>query len=51
MWNAAHLMPGARDAAAYAIAVQAPDCDWAESRRRRDAYIARLNGVYARLST
>ncbi len=48
MWNAAHLMQGARDAAAYAIAVQPPVCDWAELRRRRDAYIARLNHVYAR---
>lgn len=48
MWNAAHLMQGARDAAAYAIEVQPPRCDWGELRRRRDAYIARLNGVYAR---
>ncbi|HSW05135.1 glutathione-disulfide reductase [Aquabacterium sp.] len=48
MWNAAHLMQGARDASAYAIEVSPPRCDWAELRRRRDAYIARLNGVYAR---
>lgn len=48
MWNAAHLMQGARDAAAYAIEIPAPRCDWAELRRRRDAYIARLNSVYAR---
>ena len=48
MWNAAHLMQGARDAAAYAIDVQAPVCNWAELRRRRDAYIARLNAVYRR---
>lgn len=48
MWNAAHLMRGARDAAAYAIDIQPPAFDWAELRRRRDAYIARLNGVYER---
>ena len=48
MWNAAHLMQGARDAAAYAIDIQPPRCDWAELRRRRDAYVGRLNGVYAR---
>lgn len=47
MWNAAHLMQGAREAAAYAIDVQAPVCNWAELRRRRDAYIHRLNGIYA----
>jgi len=48
MWNAAHLMQGARDAAAYAIEIEPPRCDWAELRRRRDAYVGRLNGVYAR---
>ncbi len=47
MWNAAHLMQGARDAASYAIEMPPPRCDWAELRRRRDGYIARLNGVYA----
>ena len=48
MWNAAHLMQGARDAAAYAIDVRTPVCNWAELRHRRDAYIARLNAVYQR---
>ncbi len=48
MWNAAHLMQGARDAAAYAIDIPSPAFDWAELRRRRDAYITRLNGVYKR---
>ncbi|HSV53679.1 MAG TPA: glutathione-disulfide reductase [Burkholderiaceae bacterium] len=48
MWNAAHLMQGAREAAAYAIALPAPVCDWAALRQRRDAYIRRLNSVYQR---
>ncbi|HSV84864.1 MAG TPA: glutathione-disulfide reductase [Ramlibacter sp.] len=48
LWNAAHLMQGAHDAAAYAIEVGSPSFDWAELRRRRDAYIRRLHGVYQR---
>jgi glutathione reductase (NADPH) len=48
MWHAAHLMQGARDAAAYAIDVSAPRCDWAALRYRRDAYIQRLNATYQR---
>jgi glutathione reductase (NADPH) len=48
MWNAANLMYGARDAAAYAIEMGEPRCDWAGFRARRDAYIARLRGIYAR---
>ncbi|RZL94151.1 MAG: glutathione-disulfide reductase [Variovorax sp.] len=48
LWHAAHLMQGARDAAGYGIVLPPARADWAEMRRRRDAYIARLNGVYAR---
>ena len=48
MWHAAHLMQGARDAAAYAIDVSDPRCDWAALRSRRDAYIQRLNAIYQR---
>ena len=48
LWHAANLMEGARAAAGYGIELPPARADWSEMRRRRDAYIARLNGVYAR---
>ncbi|HSW16488.1 MAG TPA: glutathione-disulfide reductase [Ramlibacter sp.] len=48
MWNAAHAMRAARDAGDYAIQTGPVSCDWAQLRLRRDAFIARLNGIYAR---
>lgn len=48
LWNAAHIVESARDAAGYGISLPAAQVDWALMRSRRDAYIMRLNGVYAR---
>ena len=48
LWNAAHIVEGARDAAGYGISLPEAKVDWKDMRSRRDAYIARLNGVYAR---
>jgi glutathione-disulfide reductase len=48
LWNAAHIVESARDAAGYGISLPEAQVDWALMRSRRDAYILRLNGVYAR---
>jgi glutathione reductase (NADPH) len=48
LWHAVHLMEGARAAAGYGIELPPARADWGQMRRQRDAYIARLNGVYAR---
>ena len=48
LWNAAHIVEGARDAAGYGISLPEAKVDWKDMRSRRDAYIVRLNGVYAR---
>ena len=48
LWNAAHIVEGSRDAAGYGLELPGGRVDWAEMRRRRDAHIARLNGVCAR---
>ena len=48
LWNAAHIVESARDAAGYGISLPEAQVDWALMRSRRDAYITRLNGVYAR---
>jgi glutathione reductase (NADPH) len=48
LWNAAHIVEGARDAAGYGISLPEAKVDWEDMRNRRDAYIVRLNGVYAR---
>ena len=48
MWNAASIALALADASDYGFAVSAGDNDWGVLKRRRDAYIARLNGIYAR---
>lgn len=48
MWNAAHAMEAARRAPDYALDVRAGGVDWATLAARRDAYVERLNGIYAR---
>ncbi|NDZ17402.1 glutathione-disulfide reductase [Variovorax sp. WS11] len=48
LWHAAHLVEGARAASGYGIELPPARVDWGEMRRRRDAYISRLNGIYAR---
>ena len=47
MWNAAELASALGDAADYGFPVEAGDIDWPLLKARRDAYIARLNGIYA----
>ncbi|HEU0197909.1 MAG TPA: glutathione-disulfide reductase [Nevskiaceae bacterium] len=51
MWYAAQLAEGLRDAPGYGFASSALEStvqhDWAALRARRDAYVARLNGIYA----
>lgn len=46
MWNAAHLHELMRDAPGYGFAPIQPEADWLKLKERRDAFIARLNGIY-----
>jgi glutathione reductase (NADPH) len=48
MWNAASLALGLTDARDYGFEVGAAGHDWALLKSKRDAYVARLNGIYAR---
>ncbi len=48
MWNAATIAALVGDAAAYGFDVAAAGHDWHALKVRRDAYIARLNAIYAR---
>mgnify|MGYP001189013952 FL=1 len=47
MWYAAHQAHALEDAAAYGFDVNLNGHDWEALRRSRDAYVARLNGIYA----
>jgi glutathione reductase (NADPH) len=47
MWNAAELGSALHDAVDYGFPVESGDVDWLLLKRRRDAYIERLNGLYA----
>jgi glutathione reductase (NADPH) len=47
MWNAAAVSLSLHDAAAYGFAATGKDHDWLILKKRRDAYIERLNGIYA----
>ena len=47
MWNAAELGSALHDARDYGFAVADARLDWSALKQRRDAYIERLNGVYA----
>ena len=49
MWNAASIADALRAAPDYGFAPLAPALDWATLKSRRDAYVARLNGIYAGL--
>ncbi len=49
MWNAANLAHALADAPDYGFALAPRVVDWGKLRAGRDAYVARLNGVYARL--
>jgi glutathione reductase (NADPH) len=47
MWNAAQLAQGAHDARDYGFEIALGRHDWAGLKHKRDAYIERLNGIYA----
>lgn len=47
MWNAASLAHALHDAAGYGFDVAEHGHDWARLKAARDAYVARLNGIYA----
>jgi len=48
MWNAAGVALGLVDAADYGFNVAVEGNDWAALKRKRDAYVLRLNGIYER---
>ena len=48
MWNAAGVALSLTDAHDYGFAVAAQANDWTTLKRKRDAYVLRLNGIYAR---
>jgi glutathione reductase (NADPH) len=48
MWNAAGIAMALADAGDYGFEVEVGANDWAALKRGRDAYIERLNGIYAR---
>ena len=52
MWNAAGIAAALADAGDYGFeigkAAEAGGNDWSALKKKRDAYIARLNGIYAR---
>lgn len=46
MWNAASIAHAIHDAAQYGFAVDMSVIDWPTLKRKRDAYVERLNGIY-----
>ena len=48
MWNASSVALSLQDAEDYGFDVKAAASDWAELKRKRDAYVLRLNGIYER---
>jgi glutathione reductase (NADPH) len=48
MWNASGIALGLADAADYGFGVSAGGHDWGALKQKRDAYIVRLNAIYAR---
>jgi glutathione reductase (NADPH) len=48
MWNAANVAASVADANDYGFDVRAGDSDWGALKRKRDAYVLRLNGIYER---
>src|SRR6202011_1329265 len=47
MWNAASVALSLADASDYGFDAKAGDNDWSLLKRKRDAYVVRLNGIYA----
>ncbi|MGD8977328.1 MAG: glutathione-disulfide reductase [Gammaproteobacteria bacterium] len=48
MWNAASIRHVVEEAPGYGFSVSLDGHDWAGLKRKRDAYVARLNGIYER---
>jgi glutathione reductase (NADPH) len=48
MWNASAVALSLQDASDYGFHVKVGMSDWAELKRKRDAYVLRLNGIYER---
>ena len=48
MWNAAGVALALHDAGDYGFDVKVGMSDWAQLKRKRDAYVLRLNGIYER---
>jgi glutathione reductase (NADPH) len=48
MWNAAGIAEALADAPDYGFKITTGETDWAGLKRGRDAYVARLNGIYER---
>jgi glutathione reductase (NADPH) len=48
MWNAASVALNLSDANDYGFDVTVGESDWAQLKRKRDAYVLRLNGIYER---
>jgi glutathione reductase (NADPH) len=48
MWNAAGVALSLHDAGDYGFDVKLGMSDWMELKRKRDAYVLRLNGIYER---
>lgn len=48
MWNAAGVAQAIADAADYGFGTAPGEHDWGLLKQKRDAYVARLNGIYAR---
>ena len=49
MWNAAHIADSIHDAPDYGFQINVTgDFDWPALKKKRDAYIERLNGIYER---
>ena len=49
MWNTAELAGGLEDASEYGFRVHADGLNWPEMKRKRDAYVLRLNGIHESL--
>lgn len=48
MFNAASIADALHDAGGYGFSVSMDGLDWPQLKRQRDAYVARLNGIYER---
>ena len=46
MWNAADLADAAHDAPEYGFRLEANGLDWPLLKSKRDAHVAKLNGIY-----